>query len=112
MNTALLSDSTYNKIKTSVQLVLPAICTLYLAISGIWGLPYTQEIVGTLSAIATFLGMLLKISTKSYENSDSRYDGRVLIVDDENGPKVFSLELNSDPLELENKKSVSFKIEN
>lgn len=110
MNTALLSDSTYNKIKSSVQLLIPAICALYLAIAGIWGLPYSQQIVGTLTAIATFLGVLLKVSTKSYDNSDAKYDGKVVVEDGEDGQKLFSLELNDDPLALQNKESVTFKV--
>lgn len=93
-----------------MQIIIPAVCALYLSISGIWGLPYSQQIVGTLTTIATFLGGLLKISTKAYENSDSKYDGTVLVENSPDGPKLFSLELNSDPLELEKKKHITFKI--
>lgn len=106
----LLSNKAYNLIKAIVQLLIPAASSLYLLLSGLWGLPFAQQIVGTLSGLATFLGVLLRISTKSYDNSDAKYDGKVLIVDDEDGPKLFSLELNGNPLDLEKKKSISFKI--
>ena len=32
----------------------------------IWGLPYGEQIVGTITAIDTFLGVLLGISTANY----------------------------------------------
>lgn len=107
----LLSDKAYSWIKNTVQLFLPAVSSLYLVLSGVWGLPYAQQIVATLTALATFLGVLLRASTKSYENSDAKYDGRVLVFDNEEGQKVFSLELNGDPMKLQSKKSVSFRVQ-
>lgn len=40
--------------------------TLYFALASIWGLPYAEEIVGTITAIDAFLGVLLGISTHNY----------------------------------------------
>ena len=55
--------------------VLPALGTLYFALSQIWGLPYGEQIVGTITAIDAFLGVLLGISSYQYnkeiENADS-----------------------------------------
>lgn len=61
-----LNNKTYDLLKYVAQIVLPAIATLYLALSGIWGLPYGDEIVGTITAVDTFLGALLMISTNQY----------------------------------------------
>jgi hypothetical protein len=44
----------------------PAIGTLYFALAGIWNLPYPEEIVGTITAIDTFLGAVLGISSANY----------------------------------------------
>ena len=52
------------------QIVLPAVGTLYFALSGIWGLPYGEQIVGTVTAVDAFLGALLKISSDNYYNSE------------------------------------------
>ena len=41
--------------------------TLYFALSGIWGLPYGEEVVGTITAADTFLGVLLGISSATYK---------------------------------------------
>ena len=49
------------------MIVLPAIGTLYLTLSGIWGLPYGEQIAGSITAIDTFLGAVLMISSNSYK---------------------------------------------
>lgn len=61
-----LKNSLYNKLKWIAQILLPAIGTLYFAIASIWGLPYAEQIVGTITAIDAFLGALLGISTMQY----------------------------------------------
>ena len=65
-----MSNKTYDVLKYIAQVVLPALGTLYFALAGIWGLPYGEQIVGTITAIDTFLGVVLKIS------SDNYYKGR------------------------------------
>lgn len=61
-----MSNKVYNVLKWIAMVCLPAIATLYLALSGIWGFPYGEEIVGTITAVDTFLGVLLGISTAQY----------------------------------------------
>lgn len=63
------SDKTYDVVKWIAQYLLPALGTLYAALSGLWGLPYGEQIVGTISAIDVFLGVLLGISTANYKKS-------------------------------------------
>ena len=65
----LFSDKTYDVLKWIAQYLLPALGTLYAALSGLWGLPYGEQIVGTISAIDVFLGVLLGISTANYKKS-------------------------------------------
>lgn len=62
-----LNDKTYDILKWIAQYVLPAAGTLYFALAGIWGLPYGEQIVGTITAVDTFLGVLLGISTANYK---------------------------------------------
>lgn len=62
----ILSNRTYDVLKYFSQVVFPALGTLIFALSQIWGLPYGEEIVGTITAIDTFLGVLLKISSNNY----------------------------------------------
>ena len=59
-------NEVYDALVYVAQIVLPAIATLYAALAGIWCLPYGTEITGTIAAIDTFLGALLKISSINY----------------------------------------------
>ena len=67
-----LSNRVYDCLKFLCTILLPAIGTLYFALSQIWGLPLAEEIVGTLSAVAVFIGAVIGISTAQYnkENDD------------------------------------------
>lgn len=62
----MMSNRTYDIMKWIAQLLLPALGTLYSALAGIWGFPYGEQIVGTIIAVDTFLGVILKISTDNY----------------------------------------------
>lgn len=65
-----LSNKTYDILKWIAQYLLPAAGTLYFAVAGIWGLPYGEQIVGTITAIDTFLGVILGVSTSTYTKED------------------------------------------
>ena len=67
-----LSNKTYDILKYIAQIVLPALGTLYFALASIWGLPYGEQIVGTITAIDAFLGALLGISTAMYNKEDNK----------------------------------------
>ena len=61
-----MSNKTYDVLKYITQIIIPAVGTLYFALAGIWGFPYGEQVVGTLTAIDTFLGVCLGISSKQY----------------------------------------------
>ncbi len=65
----MLSNKAYDVLKFIAQIVLPALGTLYFALATIWGFPYGEEIVGTITAVDAFLGALLGISTVQYNNN-------------------------------------------
>ena len=62
----MLSNKTYDVLKWIAQILLPAVGTLYFALAQIWGFPYAEQIVGTITAVDCFLGALLGISTALY----------------------------------------------
>lgn len=64
-----LTNKAYDILKWIAQILLPAVATLYFALSKIWGLPNPTEVVGTISAVDIFLGTLLGISTAQYNKS-------------------------------------------
>ena len=69
MRNLILSDKTYSLLKWVPLILLPALGTLYFALAGIWGLPFGEQIVGTITTIDTFLGAILGISTNNYKKN-------------------------------------------
>ena len=65
-----MSNKVYDVLKWIAMYLLPAVGTLYFALAGIWGLPYGEEIVGTITAVDTFLGVVLGISNVQYKKSN------------------------------------------
>lgn len=61
-----MSNKVYDILKYVAQIILPACATLYFALAGIWNLPYGEEVVGTITAVDTFLGVILGISSINY----------------------------------------------
>jgi len=70
-----LSDKVYNTLKWVTMVFLPAIATLYIALSDIWYLPYGQEVAGTIMAIVMFLGIFIQINTIQYKVKVLREQG-------------------------------------
>lgn len=66
-----MSNRVYDILKWIAMYVLPALGTLYFALAGIWGFPYGEEIVGTIAALDTFLGVVLGISNAHYKKMQS-----------------------------------------
>ena len=65
-----MSNKAYDILKWIAMYLLPAMGTLYFALASIWGLPYGEQVVGTITALDTFLGVLLGISTARYNKID------------------------------------------
>ena len=66
-----MSTRTYDILKWIAQILIPALGTLYFALAEIWHLPYSEQVVGTLTAIDAFLGVLLGISTIQYNKKNN-----------------------------------------
>lgn len=65
--TMILDNKTYDILKWIAMIFLPALGALYFGLASIWGLPYGEQIVGTITVIDTFLGALLGISSSNYK---------------------------------------------
>ncbi len=61
-----LPDRVYDILKWIALIFLPAVAVLYGALAKVWGWPYAEQIVYTITAIDTFLGAVLGISTVQY----------------------------------------------
>lgn len=60
------SNKTYDVLKWIAQILLPAVGTLYFALAQIWDFPLAEQVVGTITAVDAFLGVLLGISSAHY----------------------------------------------
>lgn len=61
-----LSNKTYDVLKDIALYILPALATLVLSLGNIWGIPHAEAIAATITALDTFLGAILKISSNNY----------------------------------------------
>lgn len=108
--TALLSDKLYNFLKPLTTIVLPAAGALYFGLAGIWDLPNADKVVGTIAVFTAFFGVLLGLSTKSYNSSDARFDGTIEVT--ETPEKIaYLLDVSQDPAGLAGKSEVRLKIQ-
>lgn len=106
---ALLSNVTYDRLKWVALVALPALGALYFALAPLWNLPKAEEVVGTVVAVDTCLGLLLNVATKSYNSSDDKFDG-VLHVDDQDTRLIHQLELTTQPEDLAKKDAINLKV--
>jgi Putative phage holin Dp-1 len=103
-----ITGKLYNVLKFLALVIFPALGTLYFTLAQIWGLPAGEEVVGTILALDTFLGVILQISSTNYNSSSAQ--GTLDIQETDEG-KVFQLELEGDPeYELEGKDRVVFDV--
>lgn len=107
-----ISNKMYDVLKYVALIFLPALGTLYFALASIWGLPFANEVVGSITAFDTFLGLLLRLSTKSYNNSDARFDGTMAIADNGDGTGMVNMGFKTHPAEVPHKKEFVLKVEN
>lgn len=66
-----LPDQLYDTLRWVSQYVLPGLGTLYFALAQIWGWPYGQQIVGSITALVTFINITLGASSNAYDQIEA-----------------------------------------
>lgn len=66
----MIPNSLYDTLKWIVMIVIPALTTAYVGLSGIWGWPYAEEVAKTSAVVCVLLGALLGISTAQYNKQE------------------------------------------
>lgn len=114
----LLSNKVYDVTKWFAQIGLPAVGALYFGLAEIWQLPNAPQVVGTITVVDAFLGVLLGLSTASYnkkvenlEANPNDFDGSIELQEATDGRKTYLLKLNGDPEDLEFMDKVVFRVE-
>lgn len=114
----LFTGGVYDKLKVIVQVVLPGLITLYTAVAGLWDWANTLQVVGTLGAINTFLGLLVGVSSSKFNaaqaiKSERKQAGFISAtggVNELSGHPDLALTLTKDPAEILEKGEVTFKV--
>lgn len=101
-----LTNKAYDVLKWIALILLPALGALYFALAKIWQLPYSEEIVGTITAIDAFLGALLGISTKNYQG-----EGSLLVNETDPEEETLSIALNEDLKDILSRDTIMLRVE-
>jgi len=86
---------------------IPALSTDYFTIAGIWSIPHTVQVMGTLTAIDTALGVILHISTMRWSQP---MDGNLVVNTSHPEKDVYSLELSTPPELIPSKDKITLKV--
>lgn len=106
-----MTNKMYDTLKWVAQYALPGVATAYFALAQIWGLPCADQVVGSITAIDTLLGVLLGVSTSQYKKSENFGDG-TLMIDTSNPEKdVYRMVLNQAVEAIKDKATVTFKVD-
>lgn len=68
-----INDKVYDVLKWIILIVSPALVTLVTTLGGLYGFE-TNLITGTIAAITTFAGVILKISSDNYYSKEPTED--------------------------------------
>ena len=72
-----LPDKVYTILKWIALIALPAIATFWGVMGKVWDIPYTAEVVTTITAVATLIGALIGVSTVNYnKDKEGNNDGQ------------------------------------
>ncbi len=74
---AWLPAGLYDTLKWCTLIGLPAAATLYSALAAVWSWDFSGEVAMSVTAICTFLGVLLGLSKADYKAKDADIDGTV-----------------------------------
>jgi Putative phage holin Dp-1 len=107
-----ISDRTYDALKNVTQLWLPAFGTLYVSLAALWGLGRPEAVAATCLALATFFGVILRVSNKSYTNKGIGQVGSIVVTQPTPDSLSYSLDLDGDPADLKDMSKVTFRVDN
>lgn len=93
-----LNPNAYDFFKFMALVILPALGALYAALSTIWGFPGGVQVVGSIAALETFLGVILKKASANYAAQEPV--GDLVLEHDEDGGIKMRMEAYEDPFIL------------
>lgn len=70
-----LSNKAYNRLKWFITIFLPAFMGLVAGFGALGFIPNAEVIVAAIGLVGTFLGSLINVSTKNYNNREEGNNG-------------------------------------
>lgn len=113
--TLITTPKTYDTLKDVITIGLPGAGAAYAGLALIWGLPYSEQIVGTIAVIVTFGSILLKIASKQYENAQPAPPveaGMIVVNTTSTTADPISFSFSENPLEMASGTDVLFTVRN
>ncbi|MET0786520.1 MAG: phage holin [Paenisporosarcina sp.] len=104
-----MNERTYNVIKMLSRLIFPTIGSIYFGLAKIYDLPNELLVIGVIIILALICGIILQIYSNRY-NPKILFHGQIVVIENEDGNKVFSLELEKNPDEIASMDSITFKV--
>ena len=105
-----VTNRTYDALLWAVKYFLPGLGTLYFSVAGLWGLPYAEQVVGTIVAVTLFLSAMLGISKANYKSDPNNFDGVVHIDERKEDADYWTFEPTQALVDLAGKKELLFKV--
>jgi len=107
----LFTTKAYDIIKWITRLFLPGCGTLYFALASIWSFPYGEQIIGSITALNVFLGVLMGISTHEYNKTEAAHtDGQLLIDSSDPSHDIYRLDLGANLEILGEKRTITLSV--
>ena len=67
-----LSNKAYDILKWIALVALDAVGIFYNTLSGVWGLPFGDEVLATCAAMSLLVGALIGVSSATYNKTDAK----------------------------------------
>ena len=107
-----VSNNVYDKMKSFVQVVGPAVVTFYIFMGQALEWDKVEVYAGIGTAFLTMLGVVVTWLSANFRKSDARFDGEIHVTEDEDGVKQADLVLKNyvNPADVVQQKEVTFKV--
>lgn len=102
-----LSDKTFTVLAITGDLTLPVIGVLCFVASLIFDISGIEYVLGVILLLISIIGFVLLFSSSNYKKT---HTGEIVITMMPDGKQLFSLELETDPNELVDRDTVSFRV--
>lgn len=106
-----MTDKLYNSLKWTALVFLPAVGALYFGLGQLWDFPEVEKVVGSVTVVETFIGLLLRKSAVDF--GTAKTIGDAIVVQNAEGTPValkFTVDASARPAVLNDKKVALFNV--